>query len=210
MNLSFTKHAHLLPILLLAISQVEAEERLFPGTNTALIDSAAMSHSQGIVGLNQAAGANNLQSNLRGIGINQDGASSAVVATSLSQTSPVGPRMGGQLLTEARVASAAFVNSIGILSVNQVAGVGNNQGNLINIGSGHHGEVLSDRALSDSLALTPQTVLAEHRSRDGHKVSIDGSAFTGTKGIVQLNQTAGTGNQSANLLGVRIVAEPRP
>lgn len=205
MNAPLVRRHALLIILSLASSMAAAETG--NALSSAVIGHAALNQAHGVIAVNQAAGDDNQQANLRAFAGNTDSAS--VNASVLLEQSATNVPVKADGVMEAHVA-AAFQSMRGVLSINQVAGAGNRQGNLVSIGRGHGGEVLPDRVLSESVALSPSPAGVEASTTKVRQVSIDDNAFVGTRGIVQLNQTAGVGNQSANLLGVRIVPELHP
>jgi hypothetical protein len=90
----------------------------------------------------------------------------------------------------------AFNNTVGALSINQTSGSGNIQANGVVIGIGLDVNVLSESMLSNT---TTGAGLAA-RDVDGatRSATISDSAFTGSRGLVQVNQSAGSGNSTAN------------
>lgn len=82
----------------------------------------------------------------------------------------------------------AFSGASGILQVNQSAGAGNAQANVVRV---------SDSALS--AALPQQNVPPGTSSSAGsNAISVSKTAFSNAKGIVQINQVAGSTNRTAN------------
>ena len=88
--------------------------------------------------------------------------------------------------------------------MNQSAGASNQQANALRISVSAQPQSIDDSVLlqqnvalinsSDSTAQTP-----------GHRqVSTSDQAFTGSRGVVQLNQSAGVGNRTANTLSIRV------
>ncbi|WP_298393853.1 hypothetical protein [uncultured Azonexus sp.] len=198
--------AHALLITLSLVSSMAAAET-GSALSTAVIGHAALNQAHGVIAVNQAAGDDNQQANLRAFAGNSDSAS--IDASVLLDQSATNAPVRADGVMQAHVA-AAFQSMRGVLSINQVAGAGNRQGNLVSIGRGHGGEVLSDRVLSENVAVSPSPAAVEASTTKVRQVSIDDNAFVGARGIVQLNQTAGVGNQSANLLGIRIVPDLHP
>lgn len=172
-----------------------------PG-NSSVIGAGTLGDMHGVASVNQAAGDNNQQANVRSLSTVQDGlALSGSRVDQLNGASrPLMPMRSGAT----RIEGDAFRNASGIVGVNQVAGEGNRQTNGFTLSSGENGEVLSDSALSGSLALTGVLGTRERPAGGERVVVVDDTAFRGVRGVVQLNQTAGSGNRSANNLGIRL------
>ncbi len=153
--------------------------------NAALISSSGQGYS-GALSVNQAAG--HLQQQING------------------RTLAIGPASGGERYRQSLDASAplpgmdasasirgnAFANGSGVLGVNQSAGVG-----------------ARVESLDDSL-LAQQSVVLAHNSgatdapAGNRLVDIDDRAFAGSRGVVQLNQSAGAGNRMVNAIGIKV------
>ncbi|MEX3704750.1 hypothetical protein AB3X92_28955 [Paraburkholderia sp. BR14317] len=95
------------------------------------------------------------------------------------------------------------VNANGAMMVNQSAGVGNVQRNTALISSGAIGVVaVSDGELSAAAAQNGgQGQMAQ--AGGIREVRIDNAAFRNATGLVQVNQTAGAGNATANSFVLR-------
>lgn len=117
---------------------------------------------------------------------------------------------GQSALAAAKVTSArasieanAFSNTSGAVLVNQSAGAGNLQRNSTQLGTAALGvETVSDGELS---ATAPKNggqgpSIGVHSVREA---SISSDAFKNVSGIVQINQTAGAGNATANSFVLR-------
>lgn len=101
-------------------------------------------------------------------------------------------------------ASGAALRGSGILGVNQGAGLGNQQINAFRLSVSNGPESLDDSVLAQSVALTKVSGSATPVP-GGRSVSTDDRAFAGSSGVVQVNQSAGVGNQSMNTLSVRVM-----
>lgn len=168
-----------------------------PVTNTATIDSSGAQY-QGNLGVNQAAGDQQQQVNARAIAIGHDANASTQIRQRLR--THVDPALDAQF----SIQGTAFSHGNGILGVNQSAGASNQQANALRISVSAQPQSIDDSVLlqqnvalvnsSDPTAQTP-----------GHRqVSISDQAFTGSRGVVQLNQSAGVGNRTANTLSIRV------
>ncbi|HEY4295776.1 MAG TPA: hypothetical protein VGM85_04820 [Paraburkholderia sp.] len=146
--------------------------------------------------VNETAGINNAQLNQvtvsNGAGVGNDNASvqSASVAAKVTHA-------------RASIEANAFSNTSGAVLVNQSAGAGNLQRNSTQLGTAALGvETVSDGDLS---ATAPKNgglgqSIGVHSVREA---SISSDAFKNVSGIVQINQTAGAGNATANSFVLR-------
>lgn len=101
--------------------------------------------------------------------------------------------VAAQSLDQSRIGESAAQGASGRLSVNQAAGVGNGQVNLMAVAQG---KASSASAQSNQTALNPDTARAA--SSD-----IQAGAFGGFHGALALNQTAGANNLQSNLLVIQ-------
>ncbi|ALU50592.1 hypothetical protein [Pseudomonas aeruginosa] len=92
----------------------------------------------------------------------------------------------------------------GNFALNQGAGLGNQQINAFRLSVSNGPESLDDSVLAQSVALTKVSGSATPVP-GGRSVSTDDRAFAGSSGVVQVNQSAGVGNQSMNTLSVRVM-----
>lgn len=188
-------------VLALALAMVTAAHAS-PAIDQSRIGGDAARGAQGRVAINQAAGHGNVQANVAalsassGVGLGRVGVEQQVTATDSARDA------------SARLDAGALSNVRGLLSVNQAAGSGNAQANALvlaraNLAAGalllgQGVERLDDAALADVAGAAPvQTASASAPLREA---AISGDALRGTQGIVQLNQTAGTGNRAANAI----------
>ena len=163
--------------------------------DTALIRNSVMGYS-GNAMVNQAAGTEHQQANVRVIATT--GASSARVLQ--RQDALIAP---DRLDARARIQGAAFSNGSGVLGVNQGSGVGNQQINALRMVVEAFPESLDDSSLAQHAA--PSSSISAAMPDNGDRlVEIDDRAFSGSRGVVQLNQSAGVGNRTANHLVIRV------
>ncbi|MCO2286837.1 hypothetical protein FA372_09700 [Pseudomonas aeruginosa] len=92
----------------------------------------------------------------------------------------------------------------GNFALNQAAGDAQQQSNVRVVAVGNGPESLDDSVLAQSVALTKVSGSATPVP-GGRSVSTDDRAFAGSSGVVQVNQSAGVGNQSMNTLSVRVM-----
>ncbi|NLP62417.1 hypothetical protein [Paraburkholderia sacchari] len=164
---------------------------------TAVIAPNAATSTTGALAVNEAAGLDNVQANQLTI---TSGGSVANVNLD-EQGATTRARLGN---ASALIGSGAFSNTSGAMMVNQSAGVGNIQRNSAQIGTGALGVALvSDGELSSASATNGRTGNQIGETRGIREVRIDGAAFRNATGLVQVNQTAGAGNATANSFVLR-------
>jgi hypothetical protein len=157
----------------------------------------------GRIAINQAAGTGNAQINLTAIALTPDGL--GLVGLQSRQTVLAGTRDRD---ASARIDGDAFGATDGLLSINQAAGAGNAQANLIAIGQGGAG--LASLGLAQGIAGLEDAALASiagdapiegpAAATPLREAVIAGGALRDTRGVTQINQTAGVGNRSANAI----------
>ncbi|MGQ3770953.1 adhesin [Pseudomonas aeruginosa] len=171
--------------------------------NRASIDASGT--YRGNFALNQAAGDAQQQSNVRVVAVG----SAALVGSDqrqhlqLDASQPIAASASQPIAASASISGAALRGS-GILGVNQGAGLGNQQINAFRLSVSNGPESLDDSVLAQSVALTKVSGSATPVP-GGRSVSTDDRAFAGSSGVVQVNQSAGVGNQSMNTLSVRVM-----
>lgn len=105
------------------------------------------------------------------------------------------------------IGGSAFSNSTGVIAVNQASGIGNAQSNQVSFASGGIAEI-SGGLLSGVTSSSPGAAeIAQPAGKPARKIAeIADSAFQGTRGIVQVNQIAGSGNVTANAFSLGVSA----
>ncbi|WP_433703870.1 hypothetical protein [Paraburkholderia sacchari] len=164
---------------------------------TAVIAPNAATSTTGALTVNEAAGIDNAQANQLTI---TSGGSVANVNLD-EQGATVRARLGN---ATALIGAGAFSNTSGAMMVNQSAGVGNIQRNSAQISTGVLGvAMVSDGELSSASATNGGMANQAGETRGIREVRIDGAAFRNATGLVQVNQTAGAGNATANSFVLR-------
>jgi hypothetical protein len=164
---------------------------------TAVIAPNAATSTTGALAVNEAAGLDNAQGNQLTI---TSGGSVANVNLD-EQGATVRARLDN---ASALIGSGAFANTSGAMMVNQAAGVGNIQRNSAQIGTGALGvTMVSDGELSAASATNGGVGNQAGETGGIREVRIDGVAFRNATGLVQVNQTAGAGNATANSFVLR-------
>lgn len=186
------KHVALVMLLLsVGSSPLFAQQQ-----DVAVINNAGQAYS-GNAMVNQAAGDHQQQINARAISAGE----SAVIQLQQEQGANLVPE---HLNARSEISGAAFSQGSGVLGVNQSSGVGNQQINAFRLSVGAFPESLDDSSLAQSAAPLSRVSGVEAPIAGERRVEMDGQSFAGSRGVVQLNQSAGVGNRMINQLGIRI------
>ncbi|MCY1178177.1 hypothetical protein D9M73_185170 [compost metagenome] len=98
----------------------------------------------------------------------------------------------------------SFSHGNGVLGVNQSAGASTQQANAVRISISTNPQSIDDSVLMQQ-NVTLFTNSDSTDSAPGYRqVATSDQAFTGSRGVIQLNQSAGVGNRMANTLSVRV------
>lgn len=194
----------LLSMSLLFIGTATADEDLFglpadstPSINHSLIDGMALSGTRGRNTVNMATGDANSQLNAAAIAIGTSGAANLQSYQRDHLNLNTTPS-----LSRSAISGNAFSNSVGSLSINQTSGLANTQMNGVVIGIGDGINLMSESMLSST---NSGVGLATTEPDTGSRsATIADSAFTGSRGLVQVNQSAGSGNNTANSFALQL------
>lgn len=155
--------------------------------------------AQGISSLNTAAGTANLQANVHAFALGGQSQSFLQVRQRVN-----GEVTDAPLYASSNISGHAYANGQGIASINQASGNGNAQLNGVAAQLANQG---IREATDGTLSTTVSASAGGHTSSDPHaqaggtrSVAVDPSAMEGFNGVMQLNQVAGTGNASDNML----------
>jgi hypothetical protein len=197
----------LLAALLLAVAVTMensfAQSAGLPVSHSVISD-AALAGSSGSIAVNNSAGFGNAQANMAAISVSVGDELAAAHLNSHQQAANDLPGGGNQ---RSEIGSNAFRNASGIIAVNQSSGNGNTQANLVAIAVGSMSEVSVDQLGRVNASQDTSANSSENTEDSGSQISrIADSAFSGARGIVQVNQLAGSGNRSANVFALSIGA----
>lgn len=186
----------LLVIALLGCTGAFADSGV-PVINNAVIDSSG----QGYVGnmaINQASGDQQQQANARAIASGgQANATTHITQTSKAVVDPV-------MNARSSIQGNAFSNGSGALGINQTAGANNQQANAMRLTTSAQPLSVDDSALSQQNVALAKSSDSAGSTLGNRQVNTDDQAFTGSRGLIQLNQSAGVGNRMGNTLSVRV------
>lgn len=203
-SLSTGKSMLLGAMLLVVVEASQAQDPFGGGIHNTVLGGSALSRISGVSTTNMSAGDGNVQSNIGSVALG----SSANAASALQQQSWIGERLSSQQ-ENVQIKDRAYRGAEGWLSINQAAGQGNVQSNSFNVALGISVSSLSDASL--------QRVLAEQQGLSGtddqqsstrRSIEIERSAFVDAQGVVQVNQSAGTGNATSNSFGMSMSLSP--
>ena len=162
--------------------------------NSSVLEGNALSGTRGVATTNLAAGDGNLQSHHGTLATGDV----ATATNTLIQQSHIRQRDVPRQ-DSITIQDHAFRQSQGWLSVNQTAGLGNVQSNTFGVALGISASHLNDTTLQQVLA-DRQGLSGDRDDRTGtsRRIEIDDSTFEGARGVIQVNQSAGTGNATRN------------
>ncbi|MDD1013835.1 adhesin [Pseudomonas rubra] len=168
-----------------------------PVINNANIDTTGAQY-QGNLTVNQAAGDQQQQANARAIAVGHGASATSQIRQRLR--TQVDPNMDAQ----SGIQGNSFSNGSGALGVNQSAGAANQQANALRISISSQPQSIDDSVLmQQNVALLNNSDPTD--STPGYRqVTTSDQAFTGSRGVIQLNQSAGVGNRTANTLSIRV------
>jgi len=158
------------------------------------ISGNALRGVSGAVNVNIAAGDHNLQSNSGVMAIGSHALATNIVVQQIKANNSLAPDR-----SSVQIRDSALSQASGWISVNQAAGTQNVQSNTLSVALGVRGSSLTSANLSQVTSggngqeLDPETDSSSRRD-----AKIGASAFRGTTGVVQVNQSAGMGNRTSN------------
>ncbi|MFJ4067851.1 adhesin [Pseudomonas sp. NPDC089996] len=168
-----------------------------PVINDASIDNSGARY-QGNFTVNQAAGDLQQQANARALATGHEAAATTQIRQ--RQQAIVDPNMGAS----ASIQGNAFSQGSGALGVNQSAGAATQQANALRISISTQPQSIDDSVLLQQNVALINSSDPSDTSPGYRQVTTGDQAFTGSRGVIQLNQSAGVGNQTANTLSVRV------
>ncbi|MFK0271334.1 adhesin [Pseudomonas asiatica] len=188
---------HTLLIMVTLCSTSTFAQSPVPVINNAAIDSSG-SRYLGNLSVNQAAGDQQQQANARAFAVGPEASATTQIRQRLN--TPAAAAMDAR----SSIQGDAFSNGSGALGVNQSAGANTQQANALSISIGAQPQSIDDSVLmQQNVALLNNSGPID--TSTGHRqVTTSDQAFTGSRGVIQLNQSAGVGNRMANTLSIRV------
>ncbi len=152
-------------------------------------------NASGSISINQVAGVGNQQTN-------------ASLMTNFPGQMEINQASLGNFLTDsdrgsATIGASAFSASSGLVQVSQTSGAGNIAANAAFVGVSATGDALTAISLSQLRGGFVPVDPNSPQQYAGH-YAIAPSAFSGTTGLVQVQQTVGTNNVAANTMSVHM------
>jgi hypothetical protein len=176
--------------------------------NHSRIDGRALSNADGAITVNQVAGDFNQQANLLAMASGDTAQIDIQARQRLSNNRVTGR---GPLDASASIGGQALNGATGVAMINQASGIGNAMSNVVATTLAQQGIRESDDealAASGALASAGGQGTANSRSAGTRHVAVEETALRGFDGVLQLNQIAGSGNATANQLGISVQSTP--
>lgn len=173
-------------------------------TASSTIEGRAFEHARGAIGVNQTVGDANAQTNAAAIAIAPHGV--ALASVQAGQRSAPGQATVPDVAS-VRLGSQAFGQAQGLIAINQTSGTGNTQFNGAAIAIGQTPVTYSEVALDDLAGTAAGTELPEGGEglpARSLSAGVEAGALGHARGVVQLNQSAGVGNATANHFALRV------
>ena len=170
---------------------------LADSNNNATIDNSGTQYN-GVVTINQAAGDQQQLSNNVAIAVGHNAQANLSVTQKIS-----GASAARSLNAKTTIQGNSFSNGSGALSVNQSAGAQNQSINAVRISVNAGPQSIDDSVMSQqNVVLATDAGLTS--TTGSRQVVTSDQAFTGSRGAVQVTQSAGVGNRVANTLNLRL------
>ena len=171
------------------------------------VDGAAFAGASGAIAVNVAAGDLNQQANLRAIAVGTEALAGVQARQARKRDNATTPDAA-----TAVIAGSALSGAAGIASINQASGAGNASFNAVSLALAQQGirETDDDSTLSAAFASAGQQHGFESGGATGNRrvASVESTALQGFEGVLQLNQVAGSGNDTGNTLAMSIHTGP--
>ena len=163
--------------------------------NTAVVNNSGQQY-EGVLSINQAAGNQQQMSNSRAVALGGQ-------ATNVD-IQRVDGKVDPSLNAKAAIQGTSFINGNGVLGINQSAGANNQSINAVRISLNPGPQSIDDSVLLQQNTTTLATDSGLTSTTGSRQVVTSDQAFTGSRGVIQVNQSAGVGNRVANTLGITI------
>lgn len=172
------------------------------------LDGHALQGAEGSVAVNLAAGDLNSQANLRAFASGPDAQAQIDARQRLR-----GNQANAPLEASAAIAGHVLAGAHGLVSINQASGSANTQLNAVAAALASQGiRETTDGSLSAAVSASAEVqpgVEAGVPGEGTRSASVAAGAMEGFRGVLQLNQTAGSGNATGNILSLSVSEPPR-
>ena len=172
------------------------------------LDDNVLQGAQGNVAVNLAAGDLNSQANLRAFASGTAAQARIDVRQRLQAN-----RVDAPLEASAVIAGHVLSGAHGLVSINQVSGSANTQLNAVAAALADQGiRETTDGSLSAAVSASAEVQPGTEpgvRGEGTRSVAVAANAMQGFRGVLQLNQTAGSGNATGNILSLSVSELPR-
>ncbi|MGN6280886.1 hypothetical protein [Frateuria sp.] len=172
------------------------------------LDGHALRDAQGSVAINLAAGDLNSQANLRAFATGTD-----AQAWIDARQRTFGNQADAPTQAQASIAGDVLAGAHGLVSINQASGTANTQLNAVAAALASQGiRETTDGSLSTVVSASAEVQPGTGAGVPGEgtrSVSVAVGAMQGFRGVLQLNQTAGSGNATGNILSLSVSELPR-
>jgi len=176
--------------------------------NHTRMDGSVLRDAAGAITVNMVAGDLNQQVNLLGMASGEMAASN-INARQRQSSNRVS---AGLLDASASIGGQVLNGASGVAMISQASGIGNATVNVVTATLAQQGiRESDDEALAASGALASaggQDLAISRKAAGTRSVAVEDSALRGFDGVLQLNQIAGSGNVTANQLGVSVQSTP--
>lgn len=169
--------------------------------NHSTVERNALQDTRGIINVNMAAGDMNLQFNGQAISLSHEIRGRGIADLRSVQNIRAERALGGDV-SVISVRENAFANAAGLIAMNQASGIANAQANGISISIGVNAQA-ADVDLAQTVSMTGAPIGASG-VRSARSIRVDDTAFRNARGVVQVNQSAGIGNATANSFSLRL------
>ncbi|UGB37727.1 hypothetical protein [Frateuria soli] len=172
------------------------------------LDGHVLQGAEGSITVNLAAGDLNSQANLRAFATGPD-----AQAWIDARQRTAGNQANAPLDAQATIAGQVLAGAHGLVSINQVSGSANTQLNAVAAALASQGiRETTDGSLSAAVSASAEMQPGTEPDAPGEgtrSVSVAAGAMQGFRGVLQLNQTAGSGNATGNILSLSVSDLPR-
>ena len=170
------------------------------------IEDGVLAGASGAIAVNMAAGDLNQQANLRALAVGEVADVQMGAAQKRSDDVYDTPR-----IASATIGGSALAGASGIASINQASGSGNTEQNAVALLLAQQGiRETPDSLLSSSVSASAEQKFTPNPAGKtaSRKVAVEATALRGFEGVLQLNQIAGSANQTGNVLTLSLPAGP--